>query len=127
MNIADRIDVAMRIAGYNNQAEFARITGIPTSTLSRVLSGKSLPNPDNLAAIALACKRSIDWIVTGTDNPQSTVLEVALVYLSPDELKMVTQFREATESGRQFIQMACTSADKRSSTSTATTDDQPEP
>lgn len=124
MNIFDRIDVAMRIAGFTNQAEFSRVTGIPKSTLSRILQGKSDPSPENLAAIALACKRSIDWIVTGTDSKNSTVLEAALVYVSPEELKMLTQFRESDEAGRQFILMACANADKKSSI--RTTDDQSE-
>ena len=118
MNISDRIDVAMRIAGFTNQAEFSRITDIPKSTLSRILSGESAPNPENLAAISNACKRSIDWIVTGTDNPRSTVLEAALVYVSPEELKLITQFRESTEAGKNFIQMACANADKKTLAST---------
>ena len=122
MNISDRIDVAMRIAGFTNQAEFSRVTDIPKSTLSRILSGESSPSPENLIVISTVCKRSIDWIVTGTDTTHSTVLEVALVHVSPEELKLLTQFREATDAGKNFIQIACASADKKSTINPA--DDQ---
>lgn len=125
MNIADRIDIAMKLAGYSTQADLSRASGVPVSTLARILSGDSQPNANNLAVIAKTCKRSIDWIVNGTDNAQNLSTEVSLVYVTPEELKLLTQYREASEMGKGFIKIAGNTAEKQSMLQRPSADDQP--
>ena len=112
--IADRIDTAMKLAGFKSQAELARASGVPESTIARILKGGTLPSVENIAAIAAACKRSIDWIVNGVDNPEITAPEVSLVYATLEELKLLTQFREANELGKFAIKSAANHAPKKS-------------
>lgn len=113
MDIAHRIDIAMRIAGLKNQADLCRASGVAQSTLARVLKGGQ-PTIENLDAIAKACNVSIDWIVNGTDSPNTTAPEISLVYVTLDELRLITQFREANEMGKNLIKTAGTSAPKQS-------------
>lgn len=113
MNIADRIDLAMKLAGYETQAEFARASGVASSTLARILSNESQPNPTNLAAIAKACKRTIDWLVTGENSSEANLSNIELTYCVTEELSLLTQYRLATDMGKQFIQIAAKNAEKK--------------
>jgi transcriptional regulator with XRE-family HTH domain len=113
MNIADRIDLAMKLAGYQSQAEFARASGVSTSTLARILSNESQPTPTNLAAIAKGCKQTIDWLVTGESPADAKSATIELTYCVTDELALLTQYRLATDMGKQFIQIAAKNAEKK--------------
>lgn len=113
MNIADRIDLAMQLAGYQTQAEFSRASGVASSTLARILSNESQPNPANLAAIAKACNRSIDWLVTGENSSADSPNNIELTYCLTEELSLLTQYRLATDMGKQFIQIAAKNAEKK--------------
>jgi len=115
MTIAERIDIARKLAGIKNQAELARIADINESTLARILKGSVTPSLEILAKIALACKVTIDWIVNGTDTKQTDILEVSLAYVTQEELKLLTQFREANTMGKQLIKSAGQTAPKQSS------------
>ena len=114
MNIADRIDIAMRLAGVRSQADLARASGVSESTIGRTLKGGVVPSVENLAAIAGACKVSMDWIVNGIDKPTTDTIEIPLVYVTQEELKLLTQFREATEMGKSLIKVAGDTAQKKS-------------
>ncbi|GGX01558.1 helix-turn-helix domain-containing protein [Undibacterium macrobrachii] len=114
MTIAQRITIAMKLAGIHTQADLARASGVPTSTIARILTGESQPNPANLAAIANACARSIDWIVNGTNIEDTSKPEVSLVYVTLEEMKILTEYREATDMGKTFIKIAAKNAEKRS-------------
>lgn len=114
MNIADRIDTAMKMANIKSQAELARKSGVPESTVTRILKGPTQPSVDNLALIAAACNVSMDWIVTGTDKPTADTTEIPLVYVTQEELKLLTQFREATEMGKMLIKTAGETSQKKS-------------
>jgi transcriptional regulator with XRE-family HTH domain len=113
MNIADRIDLAMQLAGYQTQAEFSRASGVASSTLARILSNESQPNPANLAAIAKACNRSIDWLVTGENPPTNNSQNIELTYCAAEELSLLTQYRLATDMGKHFIKIAAKNAEKK--------------
>ncbi|MFZ6871139.1 helix-turn-helix domain-containing protein [Undibacterium sp. Di27W] len=110
--IADRIDIAMRIEGFKSQAELSRASGVPSSSLVRILKSESLPSIENLVAIAAACGRSIDWIVTGNEKTNFNSPEVSLSYVTTEELKLLTQFREATDMGKNLIRTAGDTAPK---------------
>lgn len=114
MNIADRIDTAMKMANIKTQADLARKSGVPESTVTRILKGPAQPSVDNLARIATACNVTMDWIVNGTDKPDTDSTEIPLVYVTLEELKLLTQFREATEMGKKLIKTAGNTAQKKS-------------
>ncbi len=114
MNLADRIDVAMKMAGYKNQADLSRASGVPETTITRILKGGSQPSIDNLAAIARACRVSMDWLMNGVDTPRTDIPEVSLVYVTLEELQILTQFREANKMGKDLIKSAGCAAPKES-------------
>ncbi|BBB59923.1 hypothetical protein UNDKW_1650 [Undibacterium sp. KW1] len=117
MNIADRIDIAMKTAGIKSQADLSRASGVSESTIGRVLKGGVNPSIENLAEIAKACNVSMDWIVNGNDTPNTEVTEMPLVHVTQEELTILTQFREATARGKSFIKTACNSVAKKSTAS----------
>lgn len=116
MDIAARIDLAMKIAGMKTQSQLAHASGVPLSTIARVLKNAGQPSIENLAAIAAALNRSLDWIVNGTDSPKQDLPELVLTYLSHKELKLIQQLREATEMGETLIYIAGDTAEKKHST-----------
>lgn len=113
MDIAHRIDLAMRVAGIRSQAQLARISGVPESTIARILKNAGQPTVENLAALATALDRTLDWIVNGTDSPKQELPELVLTYLSHKELRLIQQLREATEMGESLILVAGETAEKR--------------
>lgn len=113
MDIAARIDLAMKIAGMKTQSQLAHASGVPLSTIARVLKNAGQPTIENLAAIAAALNRSLDWIVNGTDSPKQDLPELVLTYVSHEELKLVQQLREATEIGKSLILVAGDTAEKK--------------
>lgn len=113
MDIAYRIDLAMRVEGIKTQAELARRSGVPESTIARILKNAGQPTVENLAAIAVAVNRTLDWIVNGTDSPKQELPELVLTYLTHKELKLVQQLREATEMGESIILIAGETAEKK--------------
>ena len=112
--IANRIDLAMSLAGIKSQADLSRLSGVPNSSIIRILKSNSQPSIDNLSSIAKACNVSIDWIVTGNENPTNSPMEINLVYVTAEELKLLTQFRESTEMGKSLIKTTCSSVPKQS-------------
>lgn len=113
MDIAYRIDLAMRAAGIKTQAQLARMSGVPESTITRILKNAGQPTVENLAAIANALDRSIDWIVNGTDSKTSPLPELIEIHLTHEELLLVQQHRAATAMGRSIIRAAARSAEKK--------------
>ena len=114
MNIAHNIDVAMRSANIKTHAELSRRSGVPESSLSRILKGSSEPSVENLVLIAEACKTTINTLVTGSETPNADLISFPLMYVSQEEVKLLTQFREASKMGRQFIKTAAATAEKES-------------
>jgi transcriptional regulator with XRE-family HTH domain len=68
--VGERIEKARLAAGYTNQSEFARLTGIRGTTLYRYEKGKGLPSGPNATRIALVSGVSTDWIFCATDDPR---------------------------------------------------------
>ena len=112
MNIGSRIDKAMRIANIKNQAELSRLSGVPESTIARILKIGGNPSIDTLAALAKTLKVSIDWMATGGTTSKDDIPD-KLVYLSNEELRLITQFREATQLGKSLIITSGDAAPKR--------------
>ncbi|MFZ3001405.1 MAG: helix-turn-helix transcriptional regulator [Undibacterium umbellatum] len=112
--IADNIDFFMKRAGYKSQADFSRDSGVPSSTLVRILKSGSNPSIENLIAIATACRVSIDAIVTGKEPETIPLPNLALVYATPVEMQILTDYRETNELGKNLILTACKNAPRQS-------------
>ena len=113
MDIAYRIDLAMKVAGIKTQAHLARLSGVPESTIARILKNAGQPTVENLAALAAALNRSLDWIVNGTDSKTTPLPELINTYLTHEELLIIQRHREASPMGRSIIRAAALSAEKQ--------------
>ncbi|TXG78926.1 XRE family transcriptional regulator [Candidatus Dojkabacteria bacterium] len=113
MDIAYRLDLAMRVAGIKTQAQLARLSGVPESTIARILKNTGQPSIENLVALASALNRSLDWIVNGTDSKTAPLPELIDIHVTHEELLIIQQHRAATAMGRSIIRAAATSAEKK--------------
>lgn len=68
MDISTRLNEAMKAAGYESQSALARASGIPQPTINRILNGvgKKGPETHTLAALAVACNVTFEWLLEGT-------------------------------------------------------------
>lgn len=74
MDIANRLDRAMKAAGIGSQAGLARASGIPQPTINRILKnvGKRGPEAHTLAALARAVNVSFEWLHEGKGRMERT-------------------------------------------------------
>ena len=114
MDIAHRIDLAMRKSGIRSQAELARRSGIPESTIARILKIGGNPSIETVAALAKILNVSIDWLVNGTDHPspQDEIPDL-LAWLSKSEMAVITSMRQSTDDGKALIINAARAASKK--------------
>lgn len=84
MDIASRLDEAMKAAGYDSQSALARASGVPQPTINRILKGvgKRGPETQTLSKLAQACNVAFEWLLDGTGNMSRTasVQEAPTVY-----------------------------------------------
>lgn len=66
-----RIAEARIAAGYTNQSEFCRRMGTNPPTLNRWERGKMAPEIWNLHEIAVLCRVSMEWLMTGEVGARS--------------------------------------------------------
>jgi len=128
MDIGDRLDKAMKLAGYTTQAELAKASGVPQPTVNRILKGggKRGPETATLKRLASACGVTFSWM-NGDEDPETierTEIKVAephaeykapqiqLIYATPDEITLLTQFRECTVDGQEAIWSAAKIAER---------------
>lgn len=104
MTIGERIKAARKDADLS-QKELAAKVGIKQPTLSELERGESSSSA-RLPAIAAALGVSALWLQTGK-GPKYPINSI-----SPKEMLLVVAYRDATEEGRTFIEMACESAPK---------------
>lgn len=78
MDIASRLDTAMKAAGIESQAGLARASGIPQPTVNRILKGvgKKGPEAHTIASLARAVNVSFEWLHEGK-GPMERTPEVA--------------------------------------------------
>ena len=112
MDIASRIDQAMKIAGIKSQADLARKAGLPESTVTRVLKIGGNPSINTVAALSRTLRVSMDWIVDGNESKIDNVPDL-LAYVSLEEMRVITRMREATPQGKSLIINAAEAASKR--------------
>lgn len=104
MTIGERIKAA-RKAIPMTQGELAAKVGVKQPTLSELERGDSASSA-HLPAIAAALGLNALWLQTGK-GPKHPVSSI-----TPKEMLLITAYREATDEGRTFIEMACDSAPK---------------
>ncbi|PXX25859.1 LexA family transcriptional regulator [Thalassospira sp. 11-3] len=56
------------LIGQQKPFEWAKATGIPSSTFDRVWNHEAIPRPEYLVKISRRCDVSVDWLLTG-DSP----------------------------------------------------------
>lgn len=67
MDIANRLDTAMKEAGFVSQSALARASGVPQPTINRILNGvgKKGPEAHTLVQLAAACNVNFEWLHEG--------------------------------------------------------------
>lgn len=67
MDIASRLDEAMKAARIPSQSALSRASGIPQPTINRILKGVGAKGPEahTLVKLAAACNVSFDWLHEG--------------------------------------------------------------
>lgn len=103
MDIATRLDHAMRANGIKDQSELSRQTGIAVSTINRILSGKlKSPNAYDAVKLAKATGVSTDWLITGDDDPiQADAVRAELITRS--EAELLALVRQLSKPARDLI------------------------
>lgn len=71
MNIATRLDSAMRSAKVGSQSQLARMSGVPQPTISRILKGQGTQGAETVTLVALASALNVDlrWLQQGIGSP----------------------------------------------------------
>lgn len=87
------------------QRELAEKVGIKQPTLSELENGDSAGSA-YLPLIAAALGVNALWLQSGKGA------KYPIKNISPKELLLITAYREATDEGKTFIEMACASAPK---------------
>lgn len=122
MGIGNRLDEAMKKAGYKTQAALEAVSGVPQPTIARILKGggKRGPESDTVKKLAAACGVKFSWLMF-EQNDGSEVIEpvpirqkiadyetslspkINLVYVTEEELSLLTNLREADEKSYRLI------------------------
>lgn len=106
MNISDRLDIAMRRAGYRSQSALARASGVSQPSINRILkkSGVSGPESDTIKKLAQACGVSFQWLLDGADvtTPSNPPI-LPLIHVTLAELEMLTILRQANGDDQAII------------------------
>ena len=80
--------------------QLSEMTGIPVSTLSKILAGfTDSPKLSNIVAICDALDCSVDYILSGVpENTNNYTLE-------PDEMRLIEDFRTLDRHGREMVRL----------------------
>lgn len=91
---ADRLAGAMRLAGYDNNAELARKVGCSRQAIHNWRNGKPFNEADTLFALARELNVSARWLLLNEGLPSQKPA------LSDDEALMLLYFRRMTDEQR---------------------------
>jgi transcriptional regulator with XRE-family HTH domain len=108
MDLSARLDLAMRQAGYSSQSALARAAGVSQSSVNRILKSPGSHGPDTatIVKLARACGVTAEYLLYGIESePESPAMQntLALVYLDPAEIRIITLYRESTLAGKHLI------------------------
>ena len=107
MDYIDRIKARKNEKKLTNE-QLSEMTGIPLSTLSKILAGFSdSPKLSNIVAICEALDCSIDYIVTGVpENTNNYTLD-------PDEMRFIEDYRRLDRHGRELLRLVMDKENER--------------
>jgi len=99
MEYIDRIKARKSEKKITND-QLSEMTGIPVSTLSKILAGfTDSPKLSNIVAICDALDCSVDYILTGVpENTNNYTLE-------PDEMRFIEDWRALDRHGREMVRL----------------------
>ena len=104
MDIANRLDMAMRAAKVPDHAELSRLAGVSIYKINRVLSGRTRTmDAEDAYKLALACGVPVAWLIAGEDERGEPV-QHAVIYQT--EAELIELFRSADAQGRAAILLA---------------------
>ena len=88
--------------------QLSEMTGIPVSTLSKILAGfTDSPKLSNIVAICDALDCSVDYILSGVpENTNNYTLE-------PDEMRLIEDFRTLDRHGREIVRLVLDKENER--------------
>lgn len=111
--VGDRLDKAMREAGFKSQSALSAKSGVPQPTIARILKnhGKSEPETATVKKLASACGVSFNWLNEGTEDGMSAPLTPKqcewldlLKYLGKDDInEFKTLIRERQERNKRLL------------------------
>ncbi|MFZ6813572.1 helix-turn-helix domain-containing protein [Undibacterium sp. Rencai35W] len=109
MDIASRLDQAMIAAGLRDQIQLAKVSGISTYKINRVLSrGTKSVNAEDVYQLAKACKVSVAWLISGEETETGESVVLALIYRSEEAL--LSKYRQCDDNGKGAIHIAADAA-----------------
>lgn len=100
MDIANRLDLAMKAAGIYDQSQLSRLSNVGLSTLNRILSGRIKKiNVEDAAKLARTLCVSTHWLALGEENPSDLNITRPML-VSEQEARLILQFRSLNQRGR---------------------------
>ena len=110
MDIASRLDMAMRAKNFHDQKQLARSSGVPASTINRILSGRNKSiSITHAQQLSRALGVSMHWLACGEDDTnEDTRLLHAII--STKESRLLETFRNCNKVGQSAILVAADAA-----------------
>lgn len=112
--VGDRLDKAMREAGFKSQSALSAKSGVPQPTIARILKnqGKSEPETSTVKRLASACGVSFNWLNEGIEGGNVPVLTdkqhewlELLNFLGMDDVEEFTiLIRQRQERNKRLLQ-----------------------
>jgi transcriptional regulator with XRE-family HTH domain len=110
MDIASRLDMAMEAKGFRDQKHLARESGVPHSTINRILSGRNKTmsiTHGHLLAKTLGV--SMFWLACGEEDPNEDN-EIRAFLISRREERLIRLFRKSDADGQAATLVAAEAA-----------------
>ncbi len=114
-NLASRLERLMHGRGISKQSHLARETGVPQSTINRMLKRGDAYRPavDTIQRLADYFRVSPDWLARGQGSPVPSTFEMAKdphhlveamqVYQTPDAREALERFMRLDPAGRSVV------------------------
>ncbi|MBC3927795.1 helix-turn-helix domain-containing protein [Undibacterium sp. CY21W] len=112
MDIASRLDTAMKASGIIDQKLLATLSGVPASTINRILSGRNKSvNLKHAQALARVLKVSLHWLACGDEDPNDDE-SFLIAAITRREKKIIDIYRSCSPEGKDSILIAAESVSK---------------
>ncbi|MDB5733262.1 MAG: hypothetical protein JWQ03_3157 [Variovorax sp.] len=102
---------------HGKQSRLADVAGCTRATMSNYLKNPGAEIGYEYAKnMADALGYEVDWIIMGRGEPRtapgSGAIPVTLTYVDPEELALLTHYREATSAGKDYIRRSAELTEK---------------